>query len=78
MDDHVRHVRWVLEKLRENTLFAKHEKCSFGLHSIEYLGHVVSAAGVQPDPDKVRAIKEWPRPTSVYDVRVFLGIANYY
>ena len=59
-------------------MFAKREKCAFGLDSVEYLGHVVTAAGISPDPAKVEAITTWPAPTDVQELRVFLGMANYY
>ena len=64
-DEHVRHLQWVLGKLREHGLFAKRTKCAFGLDSVEYLGHVVTAEGISPDPAKIEAITTWPDPTDV-------------
>ena len=77
-DEHARHLQWVLGKLREHGLFAKRTKCAFGLDSVEYLGHVVTAEGISPDPAKIEAITTWPAPTDVQELRVFLGMANYY
>ena len=77
-EDHQEHVRKVLQRLRENDLFAKPEKCSFHTDTVEYLGFIVSPKGVTMDPIKVKAISEWILPRSVHDVQVFLGFANYY
>ena len=59
-EEHADHLRQVFAALRENHLHVKRSKCSFGRTSIEYLGHVVSGAGVSPDPGKVDVIKTWP------------------
>lgn len=76
--EHRQHVRAVLELLRKNQLYAKMSKCEFFKSKISFLGHVVSAAGISMEQDKVKAIAEWPVPTSVSAVRSFLGLANYY
>jgi hypothetical protein len=56
----------------------KLSKCEFFKSSVPYLGHVISSAGIRPDPKKVSALENWPTPTSVFDVRSFLGLANYF
>ncbi|KAM1902895.1 hypothetical protein ACFX13_040481 [Malus domestica] len=61
-----------------NQLFLKHSKCSFGQNCVEYLGHVVSPDGVQADPSKLQAIKDWPPPKTVKGLRGFLGLTGYY
>jgi hypothetical protein len=58
--DHLRHLRVVLTILRQHRLFVKRSKCSFGVDSVAYLGHIISAAGVAMDPAKVQAIHDWP------------------
>jgi hypothetical protein len=73
--EHLQHVRAVLTKLREHQLFMK--KCSFMCSEVPYLGHVISAAGMAMDEQKVRAV-EWPMPQSVHAVRAFLGLVDYY
>eukprot|EP01116_Phalansterium_solitarium_P005967 TRINITY_DN1828_c0_g1_i11.p1 TRINITY_DN1828_c0_g1~~TRINITY_DN1828_c0_g1_i11.p1 ORF type:complete len:724 (+),score=101.60 TRINITY_DN1828_c0_g1_i11:2055-4226(+) len=77
-DEHLRHVRLVLDKLREHKLYAKASKCEFFKETIEFLGHHISAAGVQPLASKVSAVTDWPTPTGVPELRSFLGLANYY
>ena len=64
----------VLQVMRENTLFAKKSKCVFGTEQIEYLGHVISAKGVSTDPSKISAMKEWPTPSNLKQLRGFLGL----
>ena len=64
--------------MRQHSLFAKLSKCSFGQSQIDYLGHVVSREGVRVDDSKVAAIQQWPPPSSVKQLRGFLGLASYY
>nr|GFA92841.1 putative reverse transcriptase [Tanacetum cinerariifolium] len=75
--EHEDHLRTVLQTLRQEKLYAKFSKCEFWLSSVAFLGHIVSAEGIMMDPAKVEAITKWPRPTSVTEVRSFLGLAGY-
>ncbi|KAM0061895.1 putative nucleotidyltransferase, Ribonuclease H [Helianthus debilis subsp. tardiflorus] len=77
-EEHEYHLRTVLEILRQKKLYAKFSKCEFWLYQVAFLGHVVSAEGISMDPAKVEAITKWPTPTSVTEVRSFLGLAGYY
>ncbi|KAL2246063.1 UNVERIFIED_CONTAM: Transposon Tf2-12 polyprotein [Sesamum indicum] len=61
-DEHERHLRIVLQILKENELYAKLSKCEFWVNQVVFLGHVVSGDGVKPDPSKVKAIMEWRVP----------------
>ena len=78
LQEHIHHIRQALEKLRKAKLYARLHKCSFFEKKVEYLGFDVSAQGVQPSPEKVRTVVEWPRPQSVKDIRSFLGLAGFY
>ena len=77
-EEHEQHVRKVLDKLRESKLYAKQNKCEFFRQKVLFLGHVVSASGVEMDRDKVKAVTNWPIPKDAHDVRSFLGLAGYY
>nr|GEY83926.1 retrotransposon protein, putative, Ty3-gypsy subclass [Tanacetum cinerariifolium] len=77
-EGHDDHLRTVLQTLRQEKLYAKFSKCEFWLSSVAFLGHIVSAEGITMDPAKVKAITKWPRPTSVTELRSFLGLAGYY
>jgi hypothetical protein len=77
-EEHARHLRIMLTRLREHQLYAKFSKCTFWLEDIQFLGHVLSANGIAVDPSKVKDILEWKPPTTVHQVRSFLGLAGYY
>ncbi|CAJ2662068.1 unnamed protein product [Trifolium pratense] len=77
-EEHEQHLRLVLQTLRENQLYAKFSKCEFWLDNVTFLGHVVSKNGISVDPSKVEAVQNWPRPTTVKEIRSFLGLAGYY
>ena len=77
-EQHEEHLRTVLQILREKYLYAKFSKCEFWLEEIAFLGHIVSKNGVQPDPSKIAAVKEWEPPKNITEVRSFLGLAGYY
>ncbi|KAJ9521722.1 hypothetical protein QJQ45_015348 [Haematococcus lacustris] len=76
--EHIAHLRRVLDLLRKHKLYAKLAKCEFGMDQTAFLGHIVSASGIACDPAKVAAVQSWPIPTTVHEVRSFLGLANYY
>uniref|UniRef100_A0A4W5NN01 ribonuclease H n=1 Tax=Hucho hucho TaxID=62062 RepID=A0A4W5NN01_9TELE len=76
--EHVLHVRQVLQRLLENQLFVKAEKCEFHRCTITFLGYVIAEGNVQMDPGKVKAVVDWPQPTSRVQLQRFLGFANFY
>ena len=77
-EEHVKHVKEVLEILRQQKLYAKLAKCDVGKSELTFLGHVVGAEGVKVDPKKIEVVKEWPDPRDVHNVRQFLGLTNYF
>jgi hypothetical protein len=77
-EEHAQQLQIVLTRLREHQLYAKFSKCAFWLEEIQFLGHVLSAKGIAMDPSKVKDILEWKPPTTVHQVRSFLGLAGYY
>lgn len=76
--EHSKHVRLVLQRLRDHNLHIKLEKCTFHTDTIEYLGFVVSPQGISMDSEKTKAIRDWPVPRNVRDIQSFLGFANFY
>ena len=76
--EHEKHLRIVLETLREKRLYDKLRKCDFWLKEVSFLGHIVSAKGIRVDPAKIEAVVNWKPPRSVTEVRSFLGLASYY
>ena len=77
-EEHVEHLKTVLQVLREKKLYAKLSKCEFWLKEVSFLGHVISGDGIAVDPSKVEAVSQWETPKSVTEIRSFLGLAGYY
>ena len=78
LDDHLSHLALVLETLHKHQLFTKLSKCEFCQESINYLGHVISAQGVQVDDRKIDTVLNWPLPQNLTQLRGFLGLTGYY
>jgi hypothetical protein len=76
--EHMKHIRQVLDELRKEKLFANLEKCNFCTDHVVFLGFVVLGKGIEVDESKVKAIKDWPAPTNVSQVRSFHGLAGFY
>jgi hypothetical protein len=77
-EEHEKHLRMVLEKLRSNQLYAKFSKCEYWLTEVAFLGHVISAGGISVDPSKVKDVLNWMAPTNASEIHSFLGLAGYY
>ena len=77
-ESHLEHLNLVLGRLRAANLTIKAKKCLFGIQRIEYLGYVISDAGIEPNKSKVEAVSKIPQPTNVDQVRSFIGMATYY
>ena len=73
-EEHEEHLRLVLEKLREHQLYAKFSKCEFWLKEVGFLGHVISGEGIAVDPAKVDTVTSWESPTTVGEIRSYLGL----
>lgn len=78
LEQHQKHLAEVFNILQQNNLYIKKSKCSFAQSSLEYLGHIISASGVATYPSKIQAVKDWPIPTTVKQLRGFLGLSGYY
>jgi hypothetical protein len=77
-EDHDEHLRVVLQKLRENQLYAKLSKCEFWLKEVSFLGHIILEGEIYVDPRKVKDVLSWKTSQNVSDIRSFLGLAGYY
>ncbi len=75
---HHLHLRQLFEAFRQHSLVIHLEKCVFGASTIDFLGHRMSAAGVQPLPSHVAAVQDFPRPETVKELQAFLGMVNFY
>ena len=75
---HIQHLKCVLEVMRSQKLYAKKSKCTFATSRVEYLGHFIDKNGISTDPAKIQAVREWPVPVNLKQLRGFLGLANYY
>jgi hypothetical protein len=75
--EHFSHVMQVLETLKKNQLISNLQKCEFGKMSLIYLGHMIGGGELRVDPEKIAAITQWPIPTSVTEVRSFMGATQY-
>ncbi|MBW0567286.1 hypothetical protein O181_107001 [Austropuccinia psidii MF-1] len=77
-EEHVKHMASVLQRLRNNNLFAKASKCVFPASSVEYLGYVFSSDGLRMDSSEAQQILNWPQPKNIKALQSFLGFANFY
>jgi hypothetical protein len=75
---HAKHLRIVLQRLRDHKLYAKFPKCEFWLDSVKFLGYTISKDGISVDPSKVQEAMDWKPPKSVHQILSFLGLAGYY
>jgi hypothetical protein len=78
LQEHIKNLRDVFEKLREANLKLQPSKCRFMLEETNYLGHIISSQGVKVDPGKVEVIKKYPAPKNAKEIRMFLGMVGFY
>jgi ribonuclease HI len=77
-EEHEKHLRLIMQKLREHKHYSKFSKCEFWLSEVGFLGHIVSKEGIDVDSSKVTAVTEWEPPKNVGEIRSFLGLVGYY
>jgi hypothetical protein len=77
-EEHEQHLRMVLQVLRGHKLYAKLSKCIFYRKKIHYLGHIISAVGIDVDPEKIEAVRGWSAQNNVTEFRSFMGLVSYY
>ena len=77
-EEHVKHLRIILELLKTEKLYAKFSKCEFWISVVQFLGHMIDKQGLRVDPTKIKAVKDWSQPKNPTEIRQFLGLAGYY
>jgi RNase H-like domain found in reverse transcriptase/Reverse transcriptase (RNA-dependent DNA polymerase)/Integrase zinc binding domain/Chromo (CHRromatin Organisation MOdifier) domain/gag-polyprotein putative aspartyl protease len=77
-DEHIEHIRKVLQKLRQKDLRLKPEKCEWHKAELMFLGFIIGRNGIKMDPKKIEAVISWPTPKTVKEIQSFLGFANFY
>jgi len=77
-EQHIKHVKQILEALTKAGLQVKPQKCEFHNNNVEYVGFIITTEGLRMDPAKITTIIEWPIPKKLRDVRSFLGFGNFY
>jgi type III secretory pathway component EscU len=77
-EEHYEHMRLVFQLLRTHQLYLKPSKCQFLKSKVTYLGHVISAEGIKPDPAKTASVENWPEPKTIRQLRSFLGFSYYF
>lgn len=77
-EDHVKRLQSIFQCIRENNSKLLPKKCQFFMDKVKYVGHEVSENGIEPDPDKIEKVVNWPRPTKPDEVRQFVGLVGYY
>ncbi|GJU80539.1 putative reverse transcriptase domain-containing protein [Tanacetum coccineum] len=77
-EEHVNHLRIILELLKKEKLYAKFSKCDFWIRIVQFLGHLIDSQGLHVDPAKIKAVKNWTSPTTPTEIRQFLGLVGYY
>src|SRR4051812_49989435 len=76
--DHAKHLKLVLQVLKEKKLYAKLSKCEFWLKEVSFLGHIISGDGIVVDPSKVEVVLGWETPKSAIEIRSIFSLVGYY
>lgn len=77
-EEHERHLYQLFKRLDEHGVVINIAKCEFGVPTLEFLGHHVDNQGLRPLDNKVKAIRDYPTPSSIRQLREFLGLVNFY
>ena len=77
-DEHIQNLCEVFSRIRSAGLKLNSKKCSLFQSKVKYLGHLITSNGVSTDPDKIKAVKEWPVPENIHELRSFIGFCTYY
>ena len=78
LKDHLQHLQLVIDRLQQAGLKLKPTKCHFVREEVEYLGHLITPGGLKPNPRLVEAVRDFPTPQSLKQLRQFIGLSSYY
>lgn len=78
LQEHTNRLRKIFQRLRESNFKIQLDKSEFLKHNVNYLGHIITPNGIEPNPDKIRAVKDFPIPTTPKEIKSFLGLTGYY
>lgn len=78
LEEHKQKLNHIFTRLREAGLSLQPDKCNFFKRELTYLGHIISDEGVKPNPEKLKAVEEYPVPKNVKQIKQFLGLVGYY
>lgn len=78
LQEHLIHVKQIFDKLKHYNLKVQLDKSEFLRKEVGFLGHVITAEGIKPNPAKIKAVQEYPLPKSIKEIRAFLGLVGYY
>lgn len=78
LQEHMKSLEEVFERLRKARLYLNAKKCKLFAKRLRYLGHIVSGDGIETDPEKISAVKMWPKQANQHEIRSFLGLCTYY
>jgi hypothetical protein len=78
LEEHIEQVRLVLKELLANGIHCNLDKCQFHVQKVSFLGFIITPDGISMDPERIATIVEWPVPTCILDIQIFLGFANFY
>ncbi len=76
--EYMKAIRWVLEQLQKYLLYTNLKKCWFYQEEMRFLGYIISYPGLQIEEEQIKAVYDWLKRQSIYDIKVFLGFANLY
>ena len=77
VEEHEHHLKVVLDRLRENSLYLKWPKCNLYAKTVDCLGHIIDDQGIHPDADKLACIRDWRTPRDYTNIQRFVGLVNY-
>jgi hypothetical protein len=77
-EEYIKHIKQVLQRLRDHQLYIKVLKCSFHQQKVKFLGYIIDDQGTSMDTERIKIIQDWPEPKSAREIQVFLGFTGFF